>query len=255
MTWPEIEKVLPELDVVLLPVGSVEQHGPHLPVDNDIFIARALAEEIARKGQEEKLNIALAVSLPLGISVHHMSFPGTVTLTPELYHTVLREVLLSYQQHGLQHILLINGHGGNACTIQTCLENLKEEIPWSLLEVFQYWEVIREKGSHLLDSQHMFHAGEDETSLSMALGQRVLEDELVNSLSASPQSDNYNLLQSEPPAFMPPIEQISSTGVVGNSQVASLEKGQKLLKIIVEEALHIICDKSPERRFSQDQGK
>ncbi|ACB86127.1 creatininase family protein [Natranaerobius thermophilus] len=263
LTWQEIQDKLPDLDVLLLPVGSIEQHGPHLPIDNDIYIARALAKKIAEEAKQSmNISIGIGASMPVGYSQHHMEFPGTVSFRKETYKMVLKDIIHSYYHHGITDILLINGHGGNGEIIKETLTEIKEnsngpnnspnnvsnKVPnklpnnvpsnekTNLLDIFNYWNAIKEQGGHLLETQFFCHACEGETSFAEALDQRVLRDELIDALSQNPELSKYNLF-SEPCGNLPSIEQVSASGVIGNNKPASRETGEKLLQIVIAKAL------------------
>ncbi len=239
MTWPEIRDIIPRLDAVLLPLGSIEQHGFHLPVDNDYYTAQELARIIQKKGEEEGLNLAVSFSLPVGCSHHHMAFPGTVSLSEETFSQVLKEVFYSYYQHGVRRILIVNGHGGNAPGIEKAIIKSREDCDWDMLEPFYYWDTLKNRGSEILESGHYFHACEGETSIALALKQRVLMERAVNSLEENSDLKKLNILEMEE-ISVPPFHHLTNSGVIGNSKVADKEKGDKLLGIITMEAIRTI---------------
>ncbi|HXF81537.1 MAG TPA: creatininase family protein [bacterium] len=114
MTWPEVARALPQARVVLIPVGAQEQHGPYLCTACDA--ARAL--EFARRLGERVWPLALvAPAVTLGVSPHHLNFPGTISLRPETLAGVLLDVVDSLARHGLRKFLALNGHGGNDPTL------------------------------------------------------------------------------------------------------------------------------------------
>ncbi len=239
LTWPEIKDTIPRLDALLLPLGSIEQHGFHLPVNNDYYTARELAGIIQKKGEEEGLTLAVSFSLPVGCSHHHMAFPGTVSLSEDTFSQVLGEILESYNQHGIRRVFIVNGHGGNAPGIEKALIKAREDGTWDMLEPFHYWDTFKEKGSEILESGHYFHACEGETSLALALKQRVLMEKAVNSLEENADLKRLNILEMED-IFVPPFHHLTKSGVIGNSKAADKEKGEKLIEIITSEAVKVI---------------
>src|SRR5579864_7668577 len=109
-TWQEIREVVKQQPVVVLPVGSVEDHGPHLPLDVDNFLIRSICEEAARRLDGEML---LLPPVPYGFEEHHMDFPGTIDISMEhMLHFVL-DITRSVAHHGFKRILLADGHGSN----------------------------------------------------------------------------------------------------------------------------------------------
>ena len=103
--WPEIEEYLKDDDVALLPVGSTEQHGPHLPVATDAAEAIAVAV-----GAGEKAGVLVAPPLWYGWTPHHMAYPGTITLRPETLIAIIEDVCQSLVYQGFRRIIVINGH-------------------------------------------------------------------------------------------------------------------------------------------------
>jgi len=114
MSWPEAESAFAEGRVVLVPVGSTEQHGPHLPLGTDSFTAQALA---ARAGR--RTGALVTPTLPFGYAEYHTDFAGTLSLSNETYTRVLIELVDRLVRYGATHILFVNGHGGNAFALRT----------------------------------------------------------------------------------------------------------------------------------------
>ena len=109
-TWPEMAEVVKRQPVVVLPIGSVEDHGPHLPLDTDNFLIWNICEEAARRAEGE---ILLMPQVPYGYETHHMDFPGTIDIQPEhLLHFML-DITKSVAHHGFERILIADGHGSN----------------------------------------------------------------------------------------------------------------------------------------------
>src|SRR6266851_2780150 len=93
MTWPEVDaRISAGVDAVLIPIGTTEQHGPHMPLDTDCFIARSLAERAAALGESEGVSILVAPTLNMTLSWYHMQFPGAIRLSTTTFFQVFREV-------------------------------------------------------------------------------------------------------------------------------------------------------------------
>ena len=105
-TWVEVEQS--GADIVVIPIGSIEQHGPHLPLGTDWFAADRLAEQIARE-----LNAYLLPALPVSNSQEHLDFPGSVSLRPHTLALVLEDMVLSLAHRGFRKFVVVNTHGGN----------------------------------------------------------------------------------------------------------------------------------------------
>jgi len=156
--------------LVLLPVGSVEQHGPHLPLGTDFMTAEHLAREAAGRAACE-IPIAVAPTLPFGSSHHHIPFGGTMSLSTETYYRVLYELGSSLVESGFRILFIINGHGGNHEVTQLVARDLALEKKvhaaaasyWTLA-----WDALVGAGAHV-PGRLPGHAGAFETSQMMAL--------------------------------------------------------------------------------------
>lgn len=124
MTWPEVEAYLEQSVGVIVPIGATEQHGPTGLIGTDAICAETLAW---RAG--ELANAVVGPTLSVGMSEHHMHFPGSVTLRPTTLITVIRDVILSLARHGFRRIFFINGHGGNNPSINAAFFEAYTEAP------------------------------------------------------------------------------------------------------------------------------
>ena len=125
LTWPDIKACLEQgKTTILLPVGSTEQHGPHLPVGTDTMVATALAETSARE-----TNVLVAPPLWFGWSPHHMVLPGTITIRPEVLVELACDVVASLAEHGFNNFVFINGHRiVNVTWLQMTAERVKNNL-------------------------------------------------------------------------------------------------------------------------------
>jgi creatinine amidohydrolase len=133
MTWPEVEEALAVTDVAIIPVGSVEQHGRHLPLGTDFYAAVEVSKLIA-----QRTDVLVAPVVMAGLSAHHLGFPGSLTLSPETFEAVIYETALGLIHHGIRKIILYNGHGGNRASVAniiTRINNTTEATAVDLAEV------------------------------------------------------------------------------------------------------------------------
>ena len=118
LTWPEVdERITAGVDAVLIPIASTEQHGHHMPLDTDCFIARSLCARAAEAGAEDGLALLVAPTPNVTLSWYHMQFPGSVRLTTTTFLQVFREVCDSLVHHGFENLVAVNGHGGNIAAL------------------------------------------------------------------------------------------------------------------------------------------
>ncbi|MBN1180604.1 MAG: creatininase family protein [Anaerolineae bacterium] len=111
LTWPEMRQAIARQPAVLLPFGTVEDHGPHLPINTDNVIVESICLEAARRAPDDMLVMPL---VPYGLDEHHMDFPGAVSVDMQTLIDLVADVALSATRHGFTHVLIVNGHGSNA---------------------------------------------------------------------------------------------------------------------------------------------
>ena len=121
MTWREVEQALTHTDMVVIPVGSNEQHGPHLPLGTDIFAAIETCKLLA-----QRTDILIAPVVLAGVSEHHMGFPGTIALSPETFEAVIIDTARSLIRHGFKKLMILNGHGGNLPALRAAVETINQ---------------------------------------------------------------------------------------------------------------------------------
>lgn len=126
LTWPELKEAAEHGAVVVVPVGSTEQHGHHLPVGTDAWLAFDVARE-ASEAVREKMIALYTPAVWTGYSPHHMAFPGTITLSTETFLRLLIDICRSIWQHGFRRILLLNAHGGNNSLLASAVWQLRYE--------------------------------------------------------------------------------------------------------------------------------
>jgi len=159
MTWEEAKEAFKTVRLGIIPTGSMEQHGPHLPVGTDFLIADRLA-----KGVAEKTDAIVTPTIPIGFASYHQDFEGTLAVTPEHLAAYYLDVVNSLLLFGVTHVLFINGHGGNAGALSTVCRDLRDRgIPSAFI---QWWQVaggINEKWSMI------GHGDINETSIMLAI--------------------------------------------------------------------------------------
>lgn len=211
-------------DIAVVPIGSTEQHGPHLPVMVD---SRLVAEVAARAASITTGNARVLVTPVLWVSMaeHHMVFPGTLTLDFNTFQSVLRCLVNSLQRQGFRRILLLNGHGGNIAALSIIVDQLTKEVGVPLMAA-TYWNVSASEFGNILEGQrNLLHACEAETSMMMALHPELIDVEAALTVHA-PVGGFGEVRGAHRTRTM---VEISPSGVVGSPSLASPEKGQALL--------------------------
>src|SRR6185437_12582637 len=145
--------------IVIVPVGSLEQHGPHLPVEIDSLLGEAVALRTARLVAEREKVVVLPM-LWTGLSEHHMSFGGTITLDFPTFFKMIRCVCESVVRHGFRRIVLLNGHGGNDNALRVAADELSPKLEVPIVQ-FTYWYAAEKAITALLERQsNLWHACE-----------------------------------------------------------------------------------------------
>src|SRR3954447_3096690 len=244
MTWEGVAARLEAgVDAVLIPIGTTEQHGPHMPLDTDCFIARELATRAAESGAEAGLSILVAPTLNVTLSWYHMQFPGSMRLSTTTFLQVFREVCDSLVHHGFENLLAVNGHGGNIAALTVAINHYFETTGRRVFLV-QWWDLASDV---LADVEGpMIHAEEAETSLAMALGQTVYEDRATRDAydrgaavrdAGLPWSSfgRYEMRARGPGVVVPMdmLRDITPSGVVGDATKARAETGEKRLSVLI----------------------
>ncbi|TFH05819.1 MAG: creatininase family protein [Candidatus Thorarchaeota archaeon] len=234
MTWPEVEEILKETDIALVPIGSTEQHGPALPVDNDAFIATELTLRIAEKIWS-KQKVVVTPTITFGYSPHHMDFKGTITLSESTLANVIVDVCKSLEHHGFNRIILVNGHGGNETALSNALHTMSGVVNAKIF-VVDWWSMGADKIREVA-TPPVYHACDMETSLAWHLNQRVLDEKRIDEPGRSivPGFIEPDMLAPPPRASTAYVmKDITDSGVVGYSTKATKEKGKQVADVVLE---------------------
>lgn len=175
LTAPDFAAMLPGRPVILLPLGSHEDHGPHQPM-GDFFLADMLAERIARRAREAGTPCLVAPALPFGVADYFGSSPGGLALAPETFRRVLLEVLDGLLRHGLSRIVILNAHGGNVPVVHEVTLALRRR-EGVVVPSFYLWKIARQLMERRVRGAARFgHGAEPLLSLNMALRPDCVRD-------------------------------------------------------------------------------
>jgi creatinine amidohydrolase len=217
-TWTEIKGI----DVAFLPIGSLEQHGYHLPIGTDSIIAEAVANECAKQFD----HAFVVPTLPYSASFEHAAFPGSISLRSTTIIAVIQDIVHSLERMGVSKIVIINGHGGNYL-LGNIAQEINVEKPRLLVAPNRkHWEKAYEQAGISTTPSRDMHAGEGETSILMylldegivKLDQRVDVD--------SPERDLLTAYGMKP---------YTKTGAIGFPTRANAEKGKVLLRALSDQ--------------------
>ncbi|MGD9828717.1 MAG: creatininase family protein [Hyphomicrobiaceae bacterium] len=210
--------------VVIMPVGSIEQHGPHLPVGVDTY----LAEEVSRLAAEAvagEMPIVVTPTLWCGMAEHHMAFGGTFTLDIPTYHALLGCFMKSLARHGFKRVLIVNGHGGNTAPLAAFLSDFARETKLKVRST-TYFELSSPGMDKILEDQpHVRHACEGETSMLMVVAPGTVKTERLAEAYGPKASTRISPFVARDRCF----KEITPSGVVGDARRANADKGRRLL--------------------------
>lgn len=236
LKWPEIEKRLKIVDTAILPCGAIEQHGTHLPVDVDFFDAEYLAKKVAEACSSPKPFVLPGI--PYGVSYHHSDFKGTVTISNDALSAFVYDVGMSLAQQGIKKLILLNGHGDNAPTLQYAAQMINRDA--KIFVCVETGETSDIDLYNMAETKNDVHAGEIETSTTLAV-----RPELVDMSKAVNQSINLsnkflNFSSNRSVSWYVHTNKLSKTGVMGNAKLATKEKGEKMWEMMIKKMVEFV---------------
>jgi creatinine amidohydrolase len=234
----ELEAAREQAPVAIVPVGSVEQHGPHCPPDVDISIPFHLA--VAAAQAIDDFPVIVAPPVTYGFTHYNMGFLGTITLRLETFIEVLCDVSRSLKANGLERIILLNGHGGNVAPQRAASTKLSEEDVWAL--PLTYWDMAAEEleAWSERDEGSIGHGGEWETSLQLHLRPQLIDQsKILPSGYGWPRPAGRFSPKLAKFAQWPERRREAPLGVVGQPSVASAEKGERLFGVLQERLIEV----------------
>jgi creatinine amidohydrolase len=226
LTQPEIAAQLKRNPLVILPQGSVEQHGPHLPVGTDIFASNVIAHAVA-----ERMDGLVLPGGPLGVTPLHMPFEGTITLKPETYIRVVTETCASAAQHGAKYLLILNWHELNIPPLAIAADALHREHGMTVLTVQACFVADELFGK---ECNGLTHGGEIEALAVLAYRPDLVHLERIGHSSDQLHGQRVDALR-RTRTYQPvltDVRSIAPTGWYGSPQHATAEKSRRFLDAV-----------------------
>lgn len=227
--------------IVILPVASLEQHGPHLPVEVDSRLGEEVALRSARKIAARGQAVVVLPVLWTGLSEHHMSFAGTVTLDFAVFSALVEGVVRSVLRDGFRRIVLLNAHGGNENALRTITDELTPKLGVPIVQ-FTYWYAAAVAIARILETQGgLQHACEAETSMMMAVRPELVAETRIPLAKANMSPDVSDVAGGGVYRWRA-IGARSASGVIGNPEAASKDKGERLFEAISDALAAKLCN-------------
>jgi creatinine amidohydrolase len=243
-TWPELREAAKRKPVCVIPCGTVEQHGPHLPLSTDFVTSGMISERAVQLVAPDAL---LLPTVCYGFNEHHMDYPGTIAIPGQDFINYTANIGLSLARHGFDKILYVNGHGSNRAFLEIAAREVCNRSDafgalvswWSLIPAQLLNEVlVSEKPGGVS------HACEMETSALL-----YLRPDLVDMSKAERdlgfQASKYmwrDLRMTSPLVFNEQWSRFSRTGIQGDPTLATAEKGKILVDVVVEQLAGLLRD-------------
>jgi creatinine amidohydrolase len=258
LTWPEVRRAAAEARVALIPVATLEDHGPHLPIDADLRIVDEICRRAAEAAADE---IVLLPPIPHGYTPHHMDFPGPITIAWDTFTRYCTDVGTSLARHGFTRMLFLNGHGSNQNLVETAARLVMLDHPGVLAAAAFYLSSPESAAAigRVRESERggLAHACELETSLYLAIDPDAVDMDKAVDERSYPEGEHAWLDWSDGSLkLMPWWSSFSRTGVQGEPTRATADKGHTLLAEAVAECVGYVRELRakalPERRAPRE---
>lgn len=208
-----------DVAVAVLPTGSVEQHGPALPLGTDFYAAEAVARAPDRE------DAVVLPTVPVGVSAHHRQFDGTLWAEPETFEDYVGEICASIASHGVRKVVVVNGHGGNADALRRAARRLRARetafvAPWN------WWDALDGLDEELFDQSGIGHADAMETSMVAHVASDLVREGALADAEAGA-ADGWGRSVHGAAVGFDTVD-FSDSGAVGKPTAGDAEAGRKL---------------------------
>ncbi len=243
MTWPEIGRVAGEDRVAVIPIATLEDHGPHLPIDTDVKLIESICAAACARVPEKTVLLPMVTH---GYSPHHADFPGSINIRWNVFVEYLLDITRSLVGHGFRRFILANGHGSNGPLVNMAARLTIVEHPETI--ACDYFYLLTPRGKAAIESVResefpggMAHACELETSMYLHLDPSLVKMELAEKDIGFPESDYFYYDWFDGPGSMMEYwSTLSRTGTMGDPTLATAEKGKVFFEAAVDELLMVI---------------
>lgn len=239
LVFGEVEAALRASSVLCLPMGSIEQHGPHLPLNTDCVIAETLTRRIVERwgGEHDLWQLPLA---PVGLSREHAWAPGTLSLTVSGMTTYIRDLAREFVRAlPARNLLIVNGHGGNRGILDALMHETCGDFGLNVATLHLGAMMSPDTAARVPE----VHAGKDETSVMLALAPELVRSDALAALKPPPGGESVRALVLDPAASYPWSSDdpgLSASGVMGDARGASATQGEIIVARVVESAGAVI---------------
>lgn len=246
MSWRDAKQAVADDKVVVIPFGSTEQHGHHLPLGTDSI---NLTNTAMLSAQEA--GAIVAPTQVYGVSHNHLDFAGTMSLEPETLIGIIQDLVASLYHHGFRRLLLLNGHGGNNATIEVGAIKARKRFPDAIIG-YSYSAALARDARSLWRSGFVYHADEGETSRLAAIRPELVE--MATAIrDVTPVFDRYYHRYYDSGANgesltglvsygLPQTQVLASSGTMGDASLADPDRGQRAIELTVKNLVRVLDD-------------
>ncbi|WP_248895638.1 creatininase family protein [Haloplanus halobius] len=221
-TWTDVRDT--DTNLALLPVGSTEQHGPHAPLGTDAYHAEAVAEAGADRHASD---VAVAPTVSVGVAEEHRSFDGTLWVSPDTFRSYVRDVVGSLAHHGLDRVVVVNGHGGNISALGEVTATITRHDD-AYAVPFTWFEAVGDHGSE------MGHGGPLETALLRATRPELVREDRVGAARDGASDGWGDWVPGTGTNLAHDSAEFTKNGVVGDPSAGDAELGDELLDLAAD---------------------
>ena len=238
LTWRQAKERIKEVDIALLPVGAIEQHGPHLPLDTDAFDADYLARRVAQACSDPRPLVLAPISY--GVSYHHDDFNGTISISNDTLAKLVYEIGISVSRNGIKKLVIINGHGGNSPALNYAAQLINRDA--HIFVCVDTGETSDVDIYQIIETPNDVHAGEIETSTGLAARPHLVRMEQAKKQVPKFSSRYLDFTSKRGVLWYAYTRKISSSGVMGDPTRASDDKGRKIWEIMIAHLVSLVED-------------
>jgi creatinine amidohydrolase len=221
LKWPEVAARIKIVDTAILPCGAIEQHGPHLPLDVDYFDADYLARKVAE-----------ACADPKPFVLPPSEFKGTICVTNNALSALIYDIGMSLAHNGIKKLVILNGHGDNAPTLNNAAQMINRDA--KIFVCVETGETSDVDLYNLIHTHNDIHAGEIETSTSLAIRPELVDMEKAVDGTINLNNEYLDFTSDRGVSWFAHTKRLSETGVMGNASIATAEKGNQMWEIMIQ---------------------
>ncbi|MFC6825891.1 creatininase family protein [Halopelagius fulvigenes] len=242
--WPDLETYFEEESLALVPTGSTEQHGPHLPEATDHLIAEAFAREAA-----ERTGYLCTPTINVGVSGHHRQFHGTMWVDPPAFREYVESLTRNLTEHGIDRVIYVNAHGGNVPHLREVGARLRQDETAFAIE-WMWNESIPDLVDELFE-QNGPHGGPKETAMIQHLRSELVHDDRLEEArdGGIPSVDAAGTVKHGSRTFYDAADN-TENGVLGDQTDATAEKGEEMFEAASDQLVEL-CEWVAAREFEE----